>query len=269
MPQPSSAAEVARAAAHALRERLEEPPDVAVVLGSGWAAAADQLGEPSVELETADLPGFAAPTAPGHRAVVRLVEVGGARVLFFTGRVHLYEGRTPAEVVHPVRTAAAAGARVAVLTNAAGGLRADWEVGTPVLISDHVNLTGASPLEGARFIDMTHAYTARLREVARALDPGLPEGVYCGFRGPQFETPAEIRMARTIGADLAGMSTVLEAIAAREAGLDLLGISLVTNHAAGMSGHPLSGEEVATAAHAAVPRLADLLARLLPALARA
>lgn len=261
--------EVAHRAGVVLRERAGGPPDVAVVLGSGWAAAAEGVGEVRLEMSAAELPGFAPPTAPGHRDGVRLVEIAGARALFFTGRVHLYEGRTPAEVVHAVRSAAAAGARLLVLTNAAGGLRSEWAVGTPVLISDHVNLTGASPIEGANFVDMSDTYTRRLREVARSVVPELPEGVYCGFRGPQFETPAEVRMARAIGGDLVGMSTVLEAIAAREAGLPVVGLSLITNFAAGMTDQPLSGEDVVTAARAAVPRLQVLLRALLPALAHA
>lgn len=260
--------EIAAEAGRALADRCGTAPDIAVVLGSGWAAAADALGKPVFDLDTRELPGFRAPSAPGHGGSLRLIEIDGARVLMFTGRVHLYEGRTPAEVAHPVRAAVAAGARRVVLTNAAGGLRPDWDVGTPVLISDHVNLTGASPIEAVRFVDMTDAYGARLRALARSLVPDLDEGVYCGFRGPQFETPAEIRMARAIGADLVGMSTVLEAIAAREAGAAAVGLSLVTNHAAGMSGRPLSGEEVVEVARAAVPRLAEVLRVLLPALAR-
>lgn len=260
---------LAAEAGRQIRERAGCPADVALVLGSGWAAAAEGLGEARFEVATTDLPGFVAPTAPGHRGSVRLVEVGGALALLFTGRVHLYEGRTPAEVAHAVRTAAAAGVRAVALTNAAGGLRPDWPVGTAVLISDHVNLTGASPIEGANFVDMTDTYTRRLRDVARAAVPGIAEGVYCGFRGPQFETPAEIRMARAIGADLVGMSTVLEAIAAREAGLGLVGLSLVTNFAAGMTDRPLSGDDVVAAARAAVPRLTEILRTLLPAIARA
>ena len=259
--------EAASAAGREIRERAGAAPAVAVVLGSGWAAAAEELGTPVFEVAATELPGFAPPTAPGHRATVRVARIAGACVLFFTGRVHLYEGRSPAEVAHAVRTASAAGVRAILLTNAAGGLRPEWEVGTVAAVSDHVNLTAASPLEGARFVDMTDAYSPRLRRLIHDLDPAVPEGVYCGFRGPQFETPAEIRMARTIGADLVGMSTVLEAIAAREAGLELAALSLVTNHAAGMSGRPLSGDEVVEVAGAAVPRLAGLLGRLLPALA--
>jgi purine-nucleoside phosphorylase len=164
--------------------------------------------------------------------------------------------------VHGVRTAAAAGARVVVLTNGCGGLNPSWTPGTPVLIRDHINLTATSPLEGATFVDLTDLYSARLRAIAREVDPALPEGVYAQFRGPHYETPAEVAMAGRMGADLVGMSTTLEAIAARHAGLEVLGLSLVTNHAAGISGEPLSHDEVIVAGRAAGPRISRLLAAI-------
>ena len=153
-----------------------------------------------------------------------------------------------------------------ILTNGCGGLDPAWSPGTPVLISDHLNLTGASPLHGATFVDLTDLYSPRLRELARGIDPTLPEGVYAQLRGPQYETPAEIRMLRTAGASLVGMSTALEAIAAREAGLEILGLSLVTNAAAGMTGEPLNHEEVLEAGRAAATRMGDLLAQVVAAL---
>jgi purine-nucleoside phosphorylase len=246
--------------------------EVAVVLGSGWAPAADALGPPLADVPVTELGGFPPPTVPGHAGTVRSVAIGGRRVLVFLGRAHLYEGHSPAAVVHGVRTAAAAGCQVVVLTNAAGGIRADYRAGQPVLISDHLNLTGRSPLAGppppagypSRFTDLTGAYSARLRGLARAADPGLAEGVYAALPGPHYETPAEIAMLRGLGADLVGMSTVLEAIAARHLGLEVLGISLVSNLAAGLAPGGLDHAEVVAAGAAAASDMGALLARLLP-----
>jgi len=261
------------AAAAAIRAAGE--PDVAVVLGSGWADAADALGPAAWTAPMAALPGFAAPTALGHGGSVRLIRRGGHLVLVYLGRLHLYEGHPPAVVAHPARVAVAAGCRVVVLTNAAGGIDPGMPVGTLTLLRDHLNLTGRSPAAaGPAGGDLPAAdpsaadpartpYPARLRALAREVDPSLPEGVYAGLPGPHFETPAEIRMLRALGADLVGMSTVLEAVAARAAGADVLGVSLVSNHAAGVSPHPLSAEEVLAAGRAALPRLAALLAGFL------
>ncbi|QFG21818.1 purine-nucleoside phosphorylase [Actinomadura sp. WMMB 499] len=256
---------LARSAADELRARTSSDSfDVALVMGSGWVPAADALGEPVAELPVTDLPGFPPPAVEGHAGRIRVVDVAGRRALVFLGRTHLYEGRGVDPVVHGVRTALAAGAGTIVLTNAAGGLRpATQHVGQPVLISDHLNLTGANPLTGARFLDLTEAYSARLRTLAREVDPTLAEGVYAAFRGPTYETPAEIRMLRTMGADMIGMSTVLETIAAREGGADVLGISLVTNVAAGLSDEPLDHEEVLAAGRAAAGRMGSLLATVL------
>ncbi len=243
-----------------LAERTEvDQHDVAVVLGSGWRPAADRIGVAEAEVPVGDLPGFAAPTAAGHGGTIRSLKVGDRRVLIVLGRTHLYEGRGVASVVHGVRTAAAAGCRTIVLTNAAGCLRDGVPVGAPVLISDHLNLTATSPLVGAQFVDLTDLYSPRLRAVARELDPTLAEGVYAGLPGPHYETPAEIRMLRTLGADLVGMSTVLEAIAARAAGAEVFGLSLVTNLAAGVTGEPLNHEEVLEAGRAAADRMGVLL----------
>jgi purine-nucleoside phosphorylase len=240
--------------------------DVAIVLGSGWAPAVAALGEPTATLPMAEIPGFTPPSAAGHTGQVLSMGIGGQRVLVLVGRVHAYEGHDLQHVVHPVRTACAAGARVVVLTNAAGAVRQDFTAGQPVLISDHLNLTARSPLVGAQFVDMVDAYSPRLRALAHEVDPGLAEGVYAGLPGPHFETPAEIRMLRTLGADLVGMSTVHEAIAARAAGAEVFGVSLVTNMAAGITGEPLSHVEVLEAGAASASRmgtlLADVVARL-------
>lgn len=237
--------------------------DVAVVLGSGWAPAADAFGTPITTVPMSEIPGFAAPAAAGHGGTLRSVRIGDRRVLLMLGRIHAYEGHDLARVVHPVRTAAAAGVHTVVLTNAAGGLRDDMAVGTPVLISDHLNLTARSPLRGARFVNLVDAYSPRLRTIARAADPSLAEGVYAGLPGPHYETPAEIRMLRTLGADLVGMSTVHETIAAREAGLEVLGVSLVTNLAAGITGEPLDHTEVLDVGRTSATRMGELLAAIL------
>ncbi|MBJ7337394.1 MAG: purine-nucleoside phosphorylase [Mycolicibacterium sp.] len=255
---------IAEAAATALHQRSGlDAFDVAVILGSGWAPAAAELGEPSVVVPMAELPGFTAPSAAGHGGQALVVDVGGKSVLVLLGRIHAYEGHDLRHVVHPVRTACAAGARTVVLTNAAGGLRADFAVGQPVLISDHLNLTARSPLVGAQFVDLVDAYSPRLRALARQVDPSLAEGVYAGLPGPHYETPAEIRMLRTLGADLVGMSTVHETIAARAAGAEVLGVSLVTNLAAGMTGQPLSHVEVLEAGRQSATRMGSLLSEVL------
>ncbi|EQD85038.1 purine-nucleoside phosphorylase [Saccharopolyspora erythraea NRRL 2338] len=236
--------------------------DMAVVLGSGWQPAAEEIGAPETEMHMSDLPGFAPPSAIGHSGKVWSVPVAGKHVLVMLGRTHMYEGKGVEPVAHGVRTAAAAGCRTVVLTNAAGGLREGMFVGQPVLISDHVNMTARSPLVGADFVDLTDLYSPRLRDIAREIDSTLEEGVYAGLPGPHFETPAEIRMLRGLGVDLVGMSTVLEAIAARAAGAEVFGLSLVTNLAAGLSGEPLSHQEVLDAGRAAASRMGGLLRAL-------
>ncbi len=257
------AAETAASAAAALTEALGGDHEVAVVMGSGWAPAADTFGEPAATVRIGELPGFAAPTAVGHGGEIRSVRAGGKRVLLFLGRTHLYEGRGVEPVVHGVRTAAAAGVRTVVLTNAAGGLDPQHRVGQAVLISDHLNLTARSPLVGATFVDLTDLYSARLRDLAREIDPELTEGVYAQLPGPHYETPAEIRMLRTLGADLVGMSTGLEAIAARAAGTEVLGLSMVTNAAAGITGEKLDHQEVLAAGRASAGRLGQTLVELI------
>jgi len=237
--------------------------DVALIMGSGWVPAADRLGTPTADIEVSALPGFSAPTVAGHSGRIRSIPMGDKRALVLLGRTHHYEGRGVAAVVHSIRTAVAAGARIVVLTNAAGGLRHSMAPGDPVLISDHLNLTATSPIAGANFVDLTDLYSPRLRALALQINPELTEGVYAQLPGPHFETPAEIRMLRTLGADLVGMSTVLEAIAAREAGAEVFGLSLVTNLAAGMTGEPLNHEEVLATGRAAAVAMGDLLAELI------
>lgn len=261
--------QVAREAARVIAAATGAPRhDIALVLGSGWGGAADRIGETLASVDNTDVPGFAAAAVSGHSGVMRSVRIGDSdrRALVFGTRTHFYEGRGVRAVVHGVRTAAAAGCTTIVLTNGCGGLNPAWAPGTPVLISDHLNLTAASPVEGANFVDLTDLYSSRLRDVARSIDPSLDEGVYAQFRGPQYETPAEVRMAGILGADLVGMSTTLEAIAARQAGLDVLGISLVTNAAAGISPHPLSHTEVLEAGRAAADRCGSLLADVVRAM---
>jgi purine-nucleoside phosphorylase len=241
-----------------------ERHDVALVLGSGWLPAVDALGEATAEIATTDLPGFSAAAVAGHSGKIRSVRAGDKQLLVFLSRTHYYEGKGVAAVVHGVRTAAAAGCRAIVLTNGCGGLKTSWTPGTPVLISDHINLTGRSPIEGAHFVDLTDLYSSRLRAMCREVDPTLDEGVYVQFPGPHYETPAEVRMAGIMGGHLVGMSTTLEAIAAREAGMEVLGISLVTNLAAGISDQPLNHEEVLEAGRAAASRMGELLGRIVP-----
>ncbi|MCC9198048.1 purine-nucleoside phosphorylase [Arthrobacter sp. zg-Y820] len=257
--------ELAQQAAKYIAEKTGVPShDIALVLGSGWGEAADLIGETTATLNASDIPGFSAPAVQGHVGTIRSVlTTSGKRALVLGARTHYYEGKGVRAVVHGVRTAAAAGAKVMVLTNGCGGLNPDWKPGTPVLISDHLNLTAASPLEGATFVDLTDLYSSRLRDLARTVDPTLDEGVYAQFTGPHYETPAEVRYAKTIGADLVGMSTALEAIAARHAGMEVFGISLVTNLAAGISAEPLSHAEVLESGAAAGPRISRLLADII------
>jgi len=261
----------AEASAAALRERASvDGFDAVVVLGSGWQAAADAIGAPELEVPLAELGGFEQPSVKGHAPSVRYIKIGQRRVLLYLGRIHLFEGHDPHAVVHGVLAAILAGCRVVVLTNAAGGINAGYAVGQPVLISDHINLTGRSPLWGPlpsqvplRFTDLTEVYSKRLRALARGLDPSLVEGVYAGVPGPHFETPAEIRMMRGAGADLVGMSTVMEAIAARHLGAEVLGISMVSNPAADLSDVPIDHQAVLAATGASAAQVGKLLSDLL------
>ena len=241
--------------------------DIALTLGSGWAKAADLLGETIADIPANEVPGFSASGIPGHTGTIRSIKLpNGKHALVLGARTHFYEDKGVRSVVHSVRTAAACGAATMILTNGAGGIKEWWTPGTPVLISDHINLTATSPLEGPTFIDLTDLYSVRLRSIARSIDPTLDEGVYVQFRGPHYETPAEVRMAQAMGGHIVGMSTALEAIAAREAGMEILGLSLITNLAAGISPHPLSHREVVDAGKAAEARISALLVKIVHAL---
>lgn len=248
------------AAATAIAAQTATPAhDVAVVLGSGWGEAVAAFGVPDATVPMSALPGFALPRAAGHPGTVVSARVGDRRVLVLAGRTHAYEGHDLAHVVHPIRAAAATGVHTVILTNAAGGIAPGLQVGQPVLISDQLNLTGRSALVGAHFVNMVDAYSPRLRELARAVEPDLAEGVYAGLPGPQYETPAEIRMLATLGADLVGMSTVHETVVARAAGIEVLGVSLVTNAAAGITGAALDHTEVLAAGRDNAARIGGLL----------
>jgi len=256
----------AAAAGAAIRDRLGEHRAV-LVLGSGWAQVAELLGTVRGGLPMHELPGFPAPVVQGHSGMAHSVDVDGTPVLVLAGRSHLYEEHPVATVVHGVRAAVLAGCEVVMLTNAAGSLVEANGPGTPVLIGDQLNLTGANPMTGpeppegypGRFSDLTDLYSPRLRAAAHAAFPGLAEGVYAGMLGGSYETPAEIHMLRAMGADLVGMSTVLEAIAARHLGAEVFGASLVTNLAAGLSATALDHGEVLATGKASVGRLAELL----------
>jgi len=253
----------AAAAAKEITERTGVAShDVALVMGSGWVSAVDALGTPAYECNAEDITGFLPPTVEGHSGKVRSYEIESngkkLRALVFLGRTHLYEGKGVEPVVHSVRTAVKAGCKVVILTNACGGINKSYKVGQPVLIRDHISLTAISPLSGATFVDLTDLYSERIREIVKKEDPSLEEGVYVHWRGPTYETPAEILMMRTMGADLVGMSTVPEAIAAHALGAEVLGISLVTNAAAGVTGEKLNHEEVIAAGKAAADRMGAL-----------
>lgn len=262
--------EIAQQAARVVAERTGvDQHDIALTLGSGWGKAADELGETVAVIPAEEVPGFSRSAVAGHSGTLRSIRLeSGHHALIIGARTHFYEGHGVRRVVHSVRTAAATGAKVMVLTNGAGGLHPEWAPGTPVLIRDHINLTAASPLEGATFVDLTDLYSSRLRALVHANDQ-LDEGVYVQFRGPHYETPAEVRMAGVIGGDIVGMSTALEAIAAREAGMEVLGLSLITNAAAGISPTPLNHAEVIAAGKAAEPKLAALLVRAVQSIVNA
>jgi purine-nucleoside phosphorylase len=261
----------AAAAAKEIAERTGVAAhDVALVMGSGWVSAVDALGNPAYECNAQDLTGFLPPTVEGHSGKVRSYEIDSngkkLRALVFLGRTHLYEGKGVEPVVHSVRAAVKAGCKVVILTNACGGINKSFTVGQPVLIRDHISLTAVSPLSGATFVDLTDLYSKRIREIVKTEDASLQEGVYVHWRGPTYETPAEILMMRTMGADLVGMSTVPEAIAAHALGAEVLGISLVTNAAAGVTGEKLNHEEVIAAGKAAADRMGALLKGVIPKL---
>ncbi|GHC76971.1 purine nucleoside phosphorylase [Nocardiopsis terrae] len=260
------AKELANSAAKELLARAgADSFDALVVLGSGWAGAADTLGTPDIEFDATELPGFVAPTAEGHSGRVRSTWVGDKRVVVFMGRVHLYEGPDPMVVTHAVRTGIAAGARVAVLTGSAGSLRTDYRPGQPVVLRDHVNLTARSPLTGPDFVDLTEAYSERLRGIIHEVDASLAEGVYVATSGPQLQTPAELKILRQAGADVVGRSIALEAIASVEMGAEVLGLSVVSNDAVGAVLEPFESERALEIVTQRARRLGELLHRTLAA----
>jgi purine-nucleoside phosphorylase len=239
-------------------------PSVAIVLGSGLSSLARSLvgGDP---IPYGEIEGMPLSAIEGHEGALYAAEVSGVPVAAFAGRVHMYEGHSPQIATHAIQQVVEEGCRTVILTNAAGGIDKDLEVGAPCLISDHLNLTGTNPLigphdnRGPRFLDLSEVYDKKLRVLAHSVDGDLNEGVYAGLIGPTYETPAEVRMLRTLGASLVGMSTVLEAIAAHYLGARVLGISVVTNLAAGVSPQPLSHDEVAEVGRRAASRLERLL----------
>jgi purine-nucleoside phosphorylase len=261
------------ALARAVRERTDLVPAVGLVLGSGLGQLADAVAEP-VAIPFAELPGWVPPSAPGHAGRLLLGRLEGVPVACLQGRLHLYEGLPVGLVVQPVLLMGRLGARAVILTNAAGGVNPTYTAGTLMLIRDHLNLTGRNPLIGPnadelgpRFPDLVDAWSPRLRlglqRAAAAVGVELEEGVYAQLLGPNYETPAEVRMLAALGADAVGMSTVVEAIAARWASLDVCGVSLVTNQGAGITGQPLTHEEVLAAAETSGPRLGAVLGRFI------
>jgi len=244
--------------------------DIALVMGSGWVDAVSVLGSPDFECDADEITGFLPPAVEGHSGKIRSYSIKSGDIilhaLVFLGRTHLYEGKGIEPVVHGVRTAVKAGCKVVILTNACGGINTTYSVGQPVLIRDHISLTATSPLIGAHFVDLTDLYSKRIRAIVKAADNSLAEGVYVHWRGTTYETPAEILMMRAMGADLVGMSTVPEAIAAHALGAEVLGISLVTNAAAGVTGEKLNHEEVIAAGKAAATRMGTLLKEVIPKL---
>jgi purine-nucleoside phosphorylase len=256
--------EFAEKAAAAIAQKSGVPRhDIALTLGSGWSKAADLIGETVSEIPANEIPGFHKPAVAGHVGTIRSIKLpSGKFALVIGARTHFYENHGVRAVVHSVRTAAKTGAKIMVLTNGAGGIKPQWQGGVAVLISDHINLTASSPLEGANFVDLTDLYSKRLRDIAKQVDPSLDEGVYVQFRGPHYETPAEVQMAKHMGGHIVGMSTALEAIAARESGMEVIGMSLITNLAAGIQTTPLSHEEVIAAGKAAEGKISKLLAEI-------
>lgn len=259
----------------AVRRRSDLVPELGLVLGSGLGGVADEL-ESAVAIPFAELPGWPAPTAPGHAGRLLLGRLAGVPIVCLQGRLHLYEGLSARMVIEPVLLMGRIGAGTVVLTNAAGGVNPAFRAGTLMVIRDHLNLTGQSPLSGPndetlgpRFTDLTDVWEAPLRaalhDAGAAEGVRLEEGIYAGLLGPTYETPAEVRMLRTLGADAVGMSTVMEAIAARWAAIHVCGVSLVTNPGAGISDHPLTHGEVLEAANEAGPRLARVLRRFVAA----
>jgi purine-nucleoside phosphorylase len=274
---PETTYEFAEQAAAFIRARCPLAPAIALVLGSGLGGLAERLTG-AIAIPYAEIPHFPRSTVEGHSGRLLLGRFAGVPLAVMQGRVHCYEGYTPQQVIFPTRVLARLGIATMLVTNAAGAIRGDLAPGELVLITDHINFTGANPLSGAnderlgpRFFDMTEAYSRRLRALAQQAAAAqrfrLPEGVYLAVTGPSFETPAEIRAFRTLGADLVGMSTVHEVIAARHLGMEVLAISCVTNMAAGLVEAPIDHTAVVEIGARAEQQLARLLAALMPQLA--
>lgn len=265
----SNATQHAAEAAAVIAERTGVAEhQIALVVGSGWGGATTLIGEQVASIPASEVPGFDAHAIPGHEPTFTSLRTDDGRAVLVLGaRQHFYQVRDATKVTHGVRMAAAAGCTQLVLTNGCGSTRPDVGPGSVVLLTDHINYTGTTPLEGASFVDMTEVYSKRLRGIAHSVDSSLPEGVYIQFSGPQYETPTEVQMAMGWGANLIGMSTALEAIAAREAGMEILGLSLVTNMAAGLGTGNLSHQEVLDAGRDAGPRISQLLANIVKEMA--
>lgn len=265
--RPRTTGEAKELAASAARELLSRAGadnfDALVVLGSGWAGAVDTLGSYDIEFDATELPGFHASTVEGHSPKVRSMWVSDKRVAVFMGRVHLYEGYGPMEVAHAVRTGVAAGATIAVLTGSAGSLRTDFAPGLPVVLRDHINLTARSPLTGPSFVDLSEAYSPRLRRVVQEVDASLAEGVYVATTGPQTQTPTELKTLRQAGADLVGHSIALETVAAVEMGAEVLGLTIVSNDAVGAVFEPFEAGRALEVVTQRAHRLGELLNKVL------
>jgi purine-nucleoside phosphorylase len=259
-----AAERAARSAAELGRRLGVDHHEVLVVLGSGLSHTGELLAEGAAAHPLDTLPDWPAHTASGHRALAWSVPLGGRPVLVLGGRAHLYEGLDPVEVVHPVRTGIAAGARTVILTTAVGGIRADLSPGSVMVVEDHLNLSGHSPLVGPVHVDMVEAYAPSLRALALATPPpagailAAETGVYAHVSGPQFETPAEVNALRTLGADVVGMSMALETIAARQAGAEVLGLALITN-AAASAATPTAIAEIQAVGTSAAASVADIV----------
>jgi purine-nucleoside phosphorylase len=265
-------------AAKFIQSRTRLRPEIALVLGSGLGAFADELASPT-RIPYQKIPGFPRSTVAGHAGQLVIGKLGDLPVAVMQGRVHLYEGYSPQEIAFPMRVLGRLGIGSAILTNAAGAINRDYSQGALVVIRDHINLQGANPLMGpnderfgVRFPDMSQAYAPEYREIAhreaQLLGIGLREGVYAALRGPSFETPAEIRFLKTVGADLVGMSTVLEVIAARHMNIRVLGISCVTNMAAGILDQPLTHAEVMETTARVKGQFIALLRAAIPSIAK-
>ena len=243
--------------------------DLAIVLGSGWGRALDLIGEPLCTVPAKEVPGFSSSTVAGHHGTIQVLAAADKKILVIGARSHFYEHRDVHRSVHPVRFAHYLGAKDLILTNGCGSINPHWEPGQVVMLRDHINLTFVSPLLGPEFVDLSQAYSPKLRAIAHEQYPYLPSGIYAQFAGPQYETPAEVSMAGIVGADLVGMSTVQETVAARHLGLEVLGLSLVTNLAAGISPQPLSHQEVLEIGQDNSNQISELLARIVTAILKA